>query len=90
MNPSDPASLDEISPDEVEHLRRQLGPLHPEQIRIWRAMSPAQRIGVACQAYHLVLEAIRAVERARYPDLSAEEFNWRVIRRLHGDPTLGR
>jgi len=90
MNPSDPDSPAEISPEEVERLRRQLGPLHSEQIRIWRAMTPAQRIGVASQAYHLVLEAIRAAERARHPDLSVEEFNWRVTRWLHGDPALGR
>jgi hypothetical protein len=33
---------------------------------------------------------VRTTERQRHPDLSPEELNWRVIRRMHGDLSLGR
>ena len=75
---------------EVEQLRARLGPLTPQQIRIWRDMTPARRIDLACQAYHMVLEAVRVSERRRHPDDSPEELAWRVTRRMQGDRRLGR
>jgi hypothetical protein len=75
-----------------EDVRRQielLEPLDPRQVEIWRAMTPARRLNIAFQAYHLALDAVRTTERRRHPELSPEELKWRVVRRMHGDPTLG-
>jgi hypothetical protein len=70
-------------------LRRRLANLDPRQVAVWRAMSPAERLEVAFQAYQFALDAVRATERRRHPDLSPEELAWRVTRRMQGDPTLG-
>jgi hypothetical protein len=67
-----------------------LGALDPRQIAAWRAMSPAQRLELAFQAYQFALDAVRTSERERHPDLAPEELAWRVTRRMQGDPTLGR
>jgi hypothetical protein len=64
--------------------------LDPRQVAVWRAMSPAERLDVAFQAYQFALDAVRVSERERHPDLSPEELAWRVTRRMQGDPTLGR
>ncbi len=53
-------------------------------------MSGAERLEISFQLYQMALEAVRANERMRHPDLSEEELNWRVTRRMQGDPTLGR
>jgi hypothetical protein len=74
----------------VADLRLRLGEADPQQIAIWRAMTPARRFDIACQAYQVVLEMVRVSERRRYPDLPEEELAWRVTRRIQGDPTLGR
>jgi len=71
-------------------LNERLGVLDPQQIRIWRAMTPARRAEIAFQAYQLALDAVRASERQRHPELSEAELAWRVTRRLPGDPPLGR
>jgi len=76
--------------DEVERLRRRLGSFDPRQVAIWREMSPARRLDLVGQMYRLALETVRLSERRRHPDLSPEELNWRVIRRMHGDLSLGR
>ncbi len=64
--------------------------LDPRQVTAWRAMSPAQRLELAFQAYQFALDAVRTSERERHPDLAPEELAWRVTRRMQGDPTLGR
>lgn len=76
--------------DPIEQLRQRLGPLEPQQIIAWRQMTPAQRLDLAFQAYQFALEAIRLTERRRYPNLSEEELNWRVTRRIQGNQKLGR
>jgi hypothetical protein len=53
-------------------------------------MTPAQRLDLAFQAYQFALEAVRLTERRQHPDLSEEEFNWRVTRRMQGNQRLGR
>ena len=63
---------------------------YPRQVTAWRAMSPAQCLDVAFQAYQFALDAVPATERERHPDLSLEELAWRVTRRMQGDPGLGR
>jgi hypothetical protein len=76
--------------DEVDRLRRRLGSYHPRQVLIWREMSGSRRIELVCQAYRFALETVRFTERRRHPDLTSEELNWRVIRRMHGDLPLRR
>jgi hypothetical protein len=75
-------------PVSLEELRRRIGSYDPQQVKIWRAMTPARRLDVACQMYSFALGAIRVQERKRHPDLTQEELNWRVIRRLHGNDIL--
>lgn len=67
-----------------------LDTLDPRQVAAWRAMSPAQRLELAFQAYQFALDAVRTSEREQHPDLAPEELAWRVTRRMQGDPTLGR
>lgn len=76
--------------DPIEQLRQRLGPLEPQQIIAWQQMTPAQRLDLAFQAYQFALEAVRLTERRRYPNLSKEELNWRVTRRMQGNQKLGR
>ncbi|MCP4164650.1 MAG: hypothetical protein GY759_02005 [Chloroflexi bacterium] len=72
----------------VPSLYKHLGDLDPLQIQIWRRMTPAQRLGIAFQAYQLALDAVRLTERQRHPDLSESELAWRVTRRTQGDQSL--
>ena len=76
--------------DSGDALRHLQADLDPRQVAVWRAMSPAERLEVAFQAYQFALDAVRTSERERHPDLSPEELAWRVTRRMQGDPTLGR
>ncbi len=87
---ADEWSLDQPVQDEAELLRRRLGSLDSRQIAIWQQMSGARRLELVGQAYRLALQTVRLTEQRLHPDLSPEELNWRVIRRMHGDPTLGR
>jgi hypothetical protein len=87
---SDDASKSIAALDEVDRLRQRLGPLDRRQVAIWRGMSPARRLDLVGQMYHFALEMVRTTERRRHPDLSSEEFMWRVIRRMHGDLSLGQ
>jgi hypothetical protein len=76
--------------DAVEALRRRLGRLDPRQVAIWRAMSGARRLEIACQAYQFALDMVRLAERQRHPDPSPEDLAWRITLRMQGDPNLGR
>ena len=76
--------------DAVEALRGRLGRLDPRQIAVWREMSPARRLEMAFQAYQFALDAVRLTERQNHPNLSPEELVWRVVRRMQGNPRLGR
>jgi len=67
-----------------------LGLRDPRQIAAWRQMTPARRLELAFQAYQFALDAVRLTERRRHPDLSPEELDWRVTRRMQGDYQLGR
>ncbi len=71
-------------------LEERIGPLDRQQVAIWRAMTPARRLEIGFQLYQFALDAIRASERRRHPDLSPEELAWRVTRRMQGNPRLGR
>jgi len=74
----------------VHEALERAGAPDPQQVAIWRAMTPARRLEIAFAAYQFVLEVVRLSERARHPDDSPEELAWRVTRRIQGDPTLGR
>lgn len=74
----------------LEQLRRRLGPLHREQVLAWQQMSPARRLELAFQAYQFALDAVRLTEQRRHPELSPDELAWRVVRRMQGNPQLGR
>ena len=73
----------------IEELRQRIGRLDRQQIIAWQRMSPAQRLDIAFQAYHFALEAVRLTERQKHPNLSQEEFNWRVVRRMQANQKLG-
>jgi len=74
----------------VEQLRQRLGPLHPQQVIAWQQMSPARRLELAFQTYQLALDAVRLTERRRHPHLPADALAWHVVRRMQGNPHLGR
>jgi hypothetical protein len=74
----------------IQAWRQRIGRLDPRQIAAWRAMTPAQRLDLACQAYQFALDAVRLTERRSHPDLSQEALAWRVTRRMQGDRNLGR
>lgn len=76
--------------DEVERLRLRLGAFHPRQVEIWRRMGGARRLELVCQAYRFALETVRLTERRRHRGLTDEELNWRIIRRMHADLSMGR
>ncbi|GAB4443760.1 MAG: hypothetical protein Kow0031_26060 [Anaerolineae bacterium] len=79
-----------MTDETISQLNQRIGTYDRQQILIWQRMTPVERLAVADQAYHFALEAVRLTERQRHPDLSEEEFNWRVIRRMQGNQRLGR
>ena len=87
---STPEKTEAITEDAVVPMRHRLGKLDPRQVAAWRAMTPAQRLELAFQAYQFALDAVRTTEKQRHPDLSPEELAWRVTRRMQGDQRLGR
>lgn len=89
MDKGDDVALksDEAQPihdDAVEKLRRRIGRLDRKQIEAWRKMTGAQRLDIAFQAYQFALEVVRFTERRLHPDLTPDELNWRIVRRMQG------
>lgn len=76
--------------DLIGQLNQRIGVYDRQQILIWQQMSAVERLEIAFQAYQFALEAVRLTERQRHPNLSEEEFKWRVIRRMQGNQQLGR
>ncbi len=79
-----------MNDESIAQLNSRIGVYDRQQIIIWQRMSPTERLEVAFQAYQFALDTVRLTERQRHPDLSEEEFKWRVIRRMQGDQSLGR
>ncbi|MCG2767792.1 MAG: hypothetical protein ABIK79_02065 [Chloroflexota bacterium] len=79
-----------VADDAAGPMRHRLGKLDSRQVAAWRAMTRAQRLELAFQAYQFALDAVRTTEKQRHPDLSPEELAWRVTRRMQGDQKLGR
>jgi len=59
------------------------------QVEIWRKMTPARRLAIAFQMHQFALDAIRVTERRKHPELTPDELNWRVTRRMQGNLKLG-
>ncbi len=77
----------ELSPavrELAKSFRRRLGTLDPQQVAIWRQMTPAKKIRLAFQMYDLARRIIWTTERQAHPDASPEELGWRMLRRMHG------
>lgn len=66
----------------VDDLRRRLGTLDPQQVAIWRQMTPAQKVQLAFQAWADGLNEIWTIERQRHPDATKEELAQHVINNL--------
>jgi hypothetical protein len=85
------SALTELTPA-IRHLaedfRRRLGKLDPQQVAIWREMTPAQKIELAFQMYDFARRVVWTTERQAAPDASPEELTWRVLRRMHGRALL--
>ncbi len=78
---------DELEPrvrELAEDFRRRLGTLDPQQVAIWREMTPDRKIRLAFQMYDLARRVIWTTEWQACPDASEEEMRWRILRRMHG------
>jgi hypothetical protein len=78
---------DELSPEVhelAEDFRRRLGTLDPQQVAIWREMTPESKIHLAFQMYDLARRIIWTTESQWHPDALPDELYWRMLRRLHG------
>lgn len=73
-----------MTEEAIEKLRRCIGRLDRKQIEAWQRMTGAQRLDIAFQAYQFALDAVRLTERRLHPDLTPEELNWRIVRRMQG------
>ncbi|MFN8491372.1 MAG: hypothetical protein U0350_27490 [Caldilineaceae bacterium] len=74
----------------LEAALRRLDKLDLIQVKIWRQMTPVQRLDITFQAYQFALDVVRITERKKHPHLSPEELAWRVTRRIQGNPRLGK
>ena len=74
----------------LDELQQRIGRLEHEQIAAWRKMSGVRRLDLAFQAYQFALDTVRLTEKKRHPTLSTEELTWRVVRRMQGNPQLGK
>ena len=68
----------------AEDFRRLLGTLDPQQVAIWREMTPARKLQLLFQLWSFGLKVAWTTERQWHPDLSPEELSRRVWRRIHG------
>lgn len=83
-------ALHQSAENSFEVALKRLDKLDLIQVKIWRQMTPAQRLDIAFQAYQFALDVVRLTERKKRPHLSSDELAWRVTRRLQGNPRLGK
>jgi len=69
---------------DAEEWRRRLGKLDPQQVAIWRQMTPARKLQLLFQMWHFARKIAWTTERQWHPDLTEEELSRRVWRRFHG------
>lgn len=74
---------------DIAHSLSKLDPIDRTQVEIWRKMTPVRRLAIAFQMHQFALNAIRVTERRRHPELTPDELNWRVTRRMLGNLKLG-
>ncbi len=70
--------------DLAASFRRRLGTLDPRQVAIWREMTPARKLELLFQMWHLARTIAWTTERQWHPDLSDDEIARRVWKRMHG------
>lgn len=75
---------------DITHILTKLDPIDRTQVEIWRKMTPARRLEIAFQMHQFALDVIRVTERNKHPELTPEELNWQVTRRMLGNPKLGK
>jgi hypothetical protein len=73
---------------DIAYSLSKLDPIDRTQIEIWRKMTPARRLAIAFQMHQFALDAIRVTERRKHPELTPDELNWRVTRRMLGNLKL--
>lgn len=76
-------SIQENFASDSREFNDRLEPLDRKQIEARRNMDSIKRLEMAFQAYQFILDAVRVTEQQNHPDLSAEEFNWRIVQRLN-------
>jgi hypothetical protein len=84
MNMSDSSELTPAILHLAEDFRRRLGKLDPQQVAIWREMTPARKLQLLFQLWSFALKVAWTTERQWHPDLSQEDLSRRVWRRIHG------
>jgi hypothetical protein len=73
-----------VMSEQVEEMRRRLGTLDPQQVAIWREMTPARKLQLVFQMWHLARKVAWSTERRWHPDLTEAELSQRVWKRFHG------
>jgi Rv0078B-related antitoxin len=56
-----------------------------KQIEIYQRMSGKERVHIAFEMWEMALAMTRASERAKHPELSKEEIEKRVRKRMTGE-----
>jgi hypothetical protein len=67
-----------------EEMRRRLGTLDPQQVAVWRDMTPARKLQLVFQMWHLARKIAWSTERQWHPELTEAELAPRVWKRFHG------
>ena len=81
------ATINEPTPatsKQAKEMRRRLGRLDPQQVAIWREMTPARKLRLVFQMWHLARKIAWSTERRWHPELTEEELSQRVWKRFHG------
>jgi hypothetical protein len=65
-------------------MRRRLGMLDPQQVAIWREMTPARKLQLTFQMWRLARKIAWSTERRCHPEMSEVQLCRRVWKRFHG------
>ena len=68
----------------AESFRRRLGTLDPQQVAIWREMTPARKLELLFQLWHFARTVAWTTERQWHRGLADHEIARRVWKRMHG------
>ncbi len=67
---------------QAEEMRRRLGTLDPQQVAIWREMTPARKVRLAFEGWAAGLNEIWTIEQQRHPGAPKQELAQYVIQHL--------